>query len=374
MKILLLATHLNLGGIGIYTTSLARQLKFMGKEVIIASSGGELVREIEKEGITHIHIPINTSADIGLHTLVSCLKLLPVVRNKQIDIIHAQTRVTQIIASMLSRKTKAVFITTCHGFFKRRLFRRMLPCWGTRTIAISDAVRQHLVYDFKLPKERISVVCNGIETDRFNRLVSFEDKLHIKKEYGLSNLPVIGIVSRLSGVKGHKYLLGAFASLIKKMPNIQLLIIGDGPRKYREMLKDQAEILGITRSVKFHAACRDTSIPLSIIDVFCHPSLQEGLGLSILEAMAMRIPVVASDVGGIYTLIQHKSNGLLVPPKNEEALSSAIYEILCDKKKAKEMGNISRKIVEEKFTVKMMTDGILNVYEEAIKQRKDSKG
>jgi len=369
MKILLLATHLNLGGIGIYTTSLAGQLKALGNEVIVASSGGELIEEIKREGIAHIDIPINTSADIGFHTIVSYLKLLPIVRDKPIDIIHAQTRVTQIIANMLSRRSKAVFITTCHGFFKRRLFRRMFPCWGTHTIAISDAVRQHLVYDFKLPKEKISVVYNGIETKRFNRLVSSEDKLHIKKEYGLSDLPVIGIISRLSSVKGHKYLLGAFASALKKMPDIQLLVVGDGPRKYKERLKSQAEALGITKRVKFHAACRDTAIPLSIIDVFCHPSLQEGLGLSILEAMAMGIPVVASDVGGIYTLIQHKSNGLLVPSKDEEALSSAILDILSDKEKAKIMGKLSRSIVEQKFTIRMMTDGILKVYKKAIKLR-----
>ena len=366
MRILLLATHLNLGGIGIYTTSLARQLKALGKEVIVASSGGQLVEEIKRQGITHIDIPINTSADIGFHTVVSYLKLLSVIKDNSIDIIHAQTRVTQIIANMLSNRTKAVFITTCHGFFKRRLFRKIFPCWGAHAIAISDAVRQHLVCDFKLPKERVSVVYNGIETERFSRLVSAQDKRHLKKEYGLNDGPVIGIISRLSGVKGHKYLLGAFAIASKKIPGIQLLIIGDGPRKYGEGLKAQAEALGITKSVKFHAACRDTAMPLSIIDVFCHPSLQEGLGLSILEAMAMKLPVVASDVGGIYTLIQHKSNGLLVPPRDEEALSSAILDILSDKEKAKRMGELSRSIVEEKFTLRMMTDGILNVYEKSI--------
>jgi len=370
MKILLLATHLNLGGIGIYTTSLAVQLKALGNEVIIASSGGELAEDIKQKGITHIDIPVNTSADIGFHTFVSYLKLLPVIRDKSIDIIHAQTRVTQIIAYMLSGKGKTAFVTTCHGFFKRRLFRRMLPCWGMRTIAISDAVRQHLVYDFKLPKERIDVVCNGIELSRFNRLVSSEDRLHIKKEYGLGDSPVIGIISRLSSVKGHKHLLGAFAIALKKMPNIQLLIIGDGPQRYKEGLIAQAEALGIRERVKLHPGCRDTAIPLSVIDVFCHPSLQEGLGLSILEAMAMRLPVAASDVGGIYTLIQHNSNGLLVPSGDEKALSNAIIDILSNKEKAKKMGELSRSIVEKRFTVELMAKGILDVYHKAIVPRK----
>ena len=365
MRILLLTTHLDLGGVGIYTLSLAISLKEAGVEVIVSSGGGELVYDLEKAGIEHIYIPVKTSSDVGFHTLVSFFKLHPIIRERCIDIVHAQTRVTQVIAHIISRKTGAVFVSTCHGFFKMKLFRKVLPCWGAHTIAISDAVRQHLVCDLGVLKDNISIIYNGIDAKRFKPNASSADKALIKKQYSLHDGPVIGTISRLSKVKGHKYLLAAFARVLEKTPNAQLLIVGDGPQRYKDSLKLQAEDLGVSSKVYFYPACRDTVIPLSVIDVFCHPSLQEGLGLSILEAMAMELPVVASDVGGIYTLIKHKVNGFLIPSMDEQALADAIVQILSDPGMADKMGKASRDMVLKNFTLDVMRDKVIEVYKHA---------
>ena len=364
MKVLLLTSHLDIGGVGIYTLSLALSLKEAGVDVIVSSSGGVLVYELEKSGIEHIRIPVNTSSDIGFHTLLSVFKLSSVIRQRGIDIVHAQTRVTQIIAHCLSRKTGAFFVSTCHGFFKMKLFRKIFPCWGARTIAISDAVRQHLVCDLGVSKDSIDIIYNGIDAKKFSPHASTMDKAIIKKQYSLHDGPVIGIISRLSKVKGHQYLLGAFAKVSEKMPDAQLLIVGDGPQKYKDSLDSQAKVLGISSKVYFYPACKDTVIPLSVIDVFCHPSLQEGLGLSILEAMAMELPVVASDVGGIYTLIKHKVNGFLISSMDEQALAEAILQILSDPDMADRMGKASRKIVLKNFTLDIMRDKVIEVYKE----------
>jgi glycosyltransferase involved in cell wall biosynthesis len=362
MKILIIATHVNLGGIGVYTLSLACALKEIGEQVSVASSGGELVDDIRHAGIGHIEIPVNTSSDIGLHTLLSYMKLLSFIKEQGIDIIHAQTRVTQVIAYMLSKKTDAAFITTCHGFFKNRLFRRILPCWGTHTIAISDAVRQHLVCDLKVPKDNISLVYNGVDIKRFSPHISADDRMHIRKQFCLGKGPIVGMISRLSSVKGHKYLIKAFAMVLEKIPDAECLIIGDGPDKYINSLKAEADSLRISEKIKFHPACKDTAIPLSVIDVFCHPSLQEGLGLSIIEAMAMGVPVVASDVGGIYTLIKHRHNGLLVSSMDDKAIAEGIIEILSDNAMARHMGIVSRQIVEKDFTIDIMRDKVMDIY------------
>lgn len=362
MKILIIATHVKLGGIGVYTLSLARALKEIGEQVSVASSGGELVDDLRHAGINHIEIPVNTSSDIGLHTLLSYMKLLPFIKEQGIDIIHAQTRVTQIIAYMLSKKTNAAFIATCHGFFKNKLFRRILPCWGTHTIAISDAVRGHLVCDLKVPKDNISLVYNGVDIKRFSPRISADDRMHIRKQFYLGKGPIIGMISRLSNVKGHKYLIKAFAMVSEKIPDAECLIIGDGPDKYIDSLKAEANSLRISEKIKFHPACKDTAIPLSVIDVFCHPSLQEGLGLSIIEAMAMGVPVVASDVGGIYTLIKHRYNGLLVSSMDHKAIAQGIIEILSDNAMARHMGIVSRQIVERDFTIDIMRDKVMGIY------------
>ncbi|MDD5504253.1 MAG: glycosyltransferase family 4 protein [Candidatus Omnitrophica bacterium] len=368
MKILIVTTHLDLGGIGVYTLSLSSALKEAGIEVVVASSGGSLAHELERAGIEHITIPVNTSSDIGFHTLISVARLSSLVKERGIDIVHAQTRVSQVIAYFLCRKTGAGFVSTCHGFFKMKWFRHILPCWGERTIAVSEAVRQHLVCDLKVPKERISTIHNGIDPRRFNPDVSAADKGLIRKQYCLGPGPVVGIVSRLSKVKGHKYLIGAFAKLLQMIPDAQLLIIGDGARGYKNSLVSLASDLGVSSKTFFYPSCKDTTIPLSVIDIFCHPSLQEGLGLSILEAMAMRLPVIASNVGGIYTLIKHRINGLLVPAMNECALAEGIAQIISDPDMARRMGIASRQAVLRDFTLDIMRDKVIEVYEQLIRR------
>ena len=366
MNILLLTTRLNIGGIGIYTTSLAAALKRKGHNLIVASSGGRLIDLISREGIEHIYLPIDTSAEVGPHLLKAYLILSRLIRDRGIQIIHAQTRVAQVIAALLSSSSALPYVTTCHGFFKKRFFRRIFPCWGSRVIAISDAVRDHLVDDMGVEKPDISLVYNGIDLSKFSRSDSRHDRDIIRKEYGVTGYPVIGTISRLSEVKGHRYILEAMPGILSQLPGAQLLIIGDGPSDYLDSLKRLSKDLGIAESVIFHPECEDTGAPLSIMDIFCMASLQEGLGLSILEAMAMRLPVVASDVGGINTLIKDRHNGILVPPKDPARIAQALISILQDKQRAAQMGDISRRIVEERFTLDKMAEGVLAVYRDAI--------
>jgi glycosyltransferase involved in cell wall biosynthesis len=367
MRIILLTTRLNLGGVGVYTSSLARSLKAKGINVTIASSGGALLDEIEDCDIEHINLPIDTSAEVGPHILISYFKLSKVIKERNIQVVHAQTRVSQVIAHYLAKRNKISFISTCHGFFKPRFIRRKFPCWGERVIAISDAVKTHLINDMDVPEKDIRVIYNGIDIDRFSRVYSDQEKKRLRKEYGLRDAKTIGIIARLSDVKGHPYLFRAFKELLKSDPTLQLFVVGDGPSHYRVYLEGLVHDLKIGDNVIFHGSCRDTSKPLSLIDIFCLPSIQEGLGLAILEAMAMGIPVVASDVGGISTLVKDKQNGLLVPPRDEKALAGAVLKILSDTPPAKTMGILSKQMVKDKFSLEKMADEVIKVYQEVIK-------
>ncbi|MCK4827898.1 glycosyltransferase, partial [bacterium] len=117
MNILLITTRLNLGGIGVYASSLARGLKKKGHKVIVASSGGELENVLSNSGIKHIYLPIDTSSEVGPHIMMAVMRLLKVIRKENIQIVHGQTRVSQVIGHYLEKFSKAVFVTTCHGFF-----------------------------------------------------------------------------------------------------------------------------------------------------------------------------------------------------------------------------------------------------------------
>ncbi len=366
MKILLLTTHLNLGGIGCYTLSLAKSLKKHGHNVLVVSSGGDLVSELNREGITHIKIDINTKSELSPRVFLAVFRLRSIINKEGIEIIHAQSRVTQVVADRVAKLSRAPYVTTCHGFFRPHWARRVFGCWGDRVIAISEAVREHLVNDLRVKKEKIALVHNGVDIAKFSHLYSEDEKEKFRAEAGLGSGPVMGIIARLSPVKGHKYLLAAMREVVNLRPDAQLLIVGEGPSK--EGLLNQTIILGLKKNVIFLGSTLDTTKPLSVIDIFALPSLKEGLGLSIMEAQAAGIPVIASNVGGIYTIIKDNENGLLIPPKDSLSLAQAIMKLINNPKLAKKMGERGREIIREKFSLDKMTEKIEEVYIQCVEE------
>jgi glycosyltransferase involved in cell wall biosynthesis len=367
MKILLLTTHLNLGGIGVYVLSLAKGLIQRGHQVVVASCAGDLVAALESYGALHFTINIKTKSEISPKVILAQRELKKIIQEKGIEIIHAHTRVTQVLAHLISKKTGIPYVTTCHGFFKPRLFRKAFPCWGKRCIAISDAVRAHLVNDLGMSKDKIAVVHNGVEIERFSAdRFNQAEKEKIKMGYGLkTDAAILGTVARLSSVKGQHYLILAMKEVLKHFPEAQLLLVGDGSEK--ENLMNLTAELEIEKSVFFIPSTLDTSLPLSVMDIFVFPSLMEGLGLAIIEAQAMGLAVVASDVGGIYTLVKDGVNGFLTHPREPQELAESILKILKDKNKAREFGRQARIQAREKFDLAGMISGIEQVYMEVLK-------
>lgn len=363
MNILYLTNHLNVGGITSYALTLAGGMKRRGHNVYIASSGGELLNRFIASGIEYIPIPIKTKSEVSYKVLISKLKLLKVMKEKGIDIIHANTRVTQVLSYLIQHSCGKPYISTCHGFFKKRLFRKVFPCWGDKVIAISESVKEHLMKDFKVKEEDIRIVHNGIDVNRF-KMHSNEYKIQRKKDLGLSEGSVVGIVARLSGEKGHAYLIKAMQEIIAKSPAVQLLIVGEGRMKGKltSLVKD----LGLEKSVFFIPSVMDTQELLSAVDLFVLPSLKEGLGLALMEAMASGICVVGSDVGGIKSLIQDGYSGLLVKPADSRELSQAIWELLQDSDKANYFAANARNFINQNFSQDKMILETEKVYLECL--------
>lgn len=362
MKILLLTTHLDFGGIGIYCISLAKALKERGHDVRIASKGGALLNELENYGIRHIEINIRTKSELSPLLWKSRFILERIFKQWQPDIIHAQTRVAQVLAWMIFKKTGISYISTCHGFFRPRLSRKLFGFWGKKVIAISDAVREHLVNDLKVKKDKVVLINNGIDIKKFGIPVSDKEKNAYKSRIGIKPGPVVGVIARLSPVKGHRFLLSAVKELLKQYPNLQLLIVGDGPSK-KEIIELTMK-LGIGNCTFIEESAIDTRLSLSVMDVFVLPSVQEGLGLSLLEAMAAGVPVVGSNVGGVYSLIKDAHTGLLVAPQDSEALAAAISRLLSGRKNAMEMAARAKDFVKEKFSLDEMAKNVEAIYEE----------
>jgi len=351
MNILFITNHLNVGGITSYVFTLACGLKKKGHNIYIASSGGELSSKFREAGIISIPVPLKTKKEISPKIIFSLFKLSAIIREKKIDIIHSHSRTTQVLGCWLKKFTGVKHIFTCHGFFKRRFLRRIFPCWGDGIIAISQQVKEHLIDDFKLLVEVIAVVNNGIDIDRFKKVTS-KPKAEIKKKFGLNTGAVIGIIARLSDVKGHKYLIEAMKIVLREYPDSSLLIMGTG--KTQKDLSGLTDNLGIKKSVFFVPEIPDTTDALAVADIFVMPSLQEGLGLALMEAMAAGKAVIGSNVGGIKTLIQDGRNGLLVEPADSPALAQAILTLLNDPAKRLELGKEAQDFIQNNFSQEKM--------------------
>lgn len=168
-------------------------------------------------------------------------------------------------------------------------------------------------------------------------------------------------------VKGHSILFYAFEQLVRDFPFLKLLIVGTGPEKKR--LEEQARELGIAGNVIFAGFRKDIPEVLTAVDIVVQPSLSEGFGLSIIEAMAMEKPVVASAVGGVPEIIKNRVNGLLVPPGDPIALSEAITSVLELPGLARELARSGRETVEKKFTAEAMARKTAEVYEKLVRRR-----
>lgn len=363
MNILLLSTHLNYGGIASYLISLAEGLKERGHKVFIASSGGQAQEYLIHKGIICINIPISTKNEISPKILLSFLKLKKELENYDIDIIHAHTRVTQVLGFFLSKALGLPYISTCHGFFKRRFSRRIFPAWGAQVIAISQSVAEHLEFDFKVKREAIVVVNNGIDFEKFTPVDS-ETKRKIKAEFNLpESAPLIAMIARLSEVKGHAFFIQAMPHILKEFPKAAFLIVGEG--RLKQGLVRQVKKLNLEQSVFFLPMQPETPKVLSIIDCLVSPSLQEGLGLSIIEAQAAGVPVVAFAVGGIVSLIEDRQSGLLVRGQDVSGLALAVERILKDNNLRQYIAKNARENIKQNFSISKMVEETLAVYSKA---------
>jgi glycosyltransferase involved in cell wall biosynthesis len=364
MRVLLLANHVNYGGITAYLLNLCTSLHGQGGfEYVVASRGGELEDEFAKKGVPHIRVPLSTKCEISPKVFASFVRLLPVLKEYKIDCIHANTRVTQVLASFLRAASKKPFVSTCHGYFKPRLSRRLWPCWGQKVIAISDQVRTHLINDFHISPDSIALIYNGVDTAKFRSFGKEEIEAE-KRRLGLdTSKMIIGHIGRLSSVKGQKYLVDAAAILSHRRNDTQFLIIGDGEQE--DELRRLVRAKSLESVVFLRSSAKDISLALSLMDVFVMPSLQEGLGLSLLEAQGAGVPVVATRVGGIPTAVQDHVTGLLCPPADVDVLACAINELLDNRTLREALAANARKQIEEKFSLFGMAQKTLEVYKKA---------
>ncbi|MBI1870453.1 MAG: glycosyltransferase family 4 protein [Chlamydiae bacterium] len=365
IKVLLVASHLDAGGITSYLLTLAKALKEKGVDPFIASGGGQFERSTD---LAHFNIGIHTKSELSLHVLKGAWRMKKIIQEEGIQLIHAQTRVAAVTSFIASHLCGIPFLTTAHGFYRPHRGRKIFPCWGDAVIAISSHVRDHLEKDFKVSHEKIHLIYNGTDLSKLNHLPLEEEKMEFRRQYHLDkDIPTIGIIARLSPVKGHRFLLEALHAL-SKVRKLQCLVVGDGPSR-KEFLDDLTRF-NLKNIVRWIPWTDHSWEVLSLLDVFVLPSLQEGLSLSILEAQAAGVPVVASNVGGISEVVVDGKTGILVPPQDSQALERTLNKMLEDPALARHMGSQGREHVSQKFNLDRMTDKVIALYEKVLSHSK----
>ncbi len=193
MRILHLTSHLNVGGITRYVLSLIQRQVARGHRVILGSDDGDVKANVEASGAAHWRLPLHTSAEFAPQVFWAIQQLTTRLQQEPVDIVHAHTRVGQVVAACVTQRLQIPYVTTWHGIYTRRLGRRLWPCTGDLTVAISGLVQDHLRQVFHVPESRVRRIYNGIDTAHYatppepESLQAYRERWHIPV-----GCPVIG--------------------------------------------------------------------------------------------------------------------------------------------------------------------------------------
>ena len=357
MKIIQILKHTNLGGITTYVYTLTKYLRRRNIEVAVASSGGSWDEKFHKLGVKTFSLPTNTKSELSPKVIASIRGLYSIKKEFDFDIIHSHTRVTQVIAQGFSTISKTPHLATFHGFYgknKKRKGRKIIKAQGLRSVAITPEVKRDLVEIFGADPEKIKVVISGIDLERFDKNIPALE---------LGGSPKIGSAGRLSEVKGFSYLIKSIPEIIKEYPNAHFYIAGEGPQE--DELRHLAEKLKVSQRLTI---LREENLGkfLSALDIFCYPSLEEPLGLSVLEAQYFGLPCVVSDVGGLKILVDNLKTGIRVPAASSHAIASAVKKLINDYVLAKTISENSHKQVIENFDAADRAEEYIKIYKEVL--------
>lgn len=359
MNILQILPELKSGGVERGTVDLAKYLKQQGHKAVVVSAGGPLVNELASAGVTHYSLPVHKKSPFAIWR--STRALSKIVRMEGIDLIHARSRVPAIIAFFVSRATQVPFLTTCHGFYTKHPLSRVMG-WGKLVIVASHIIGKRMRDDFGVPHEKIRLIHRGVDLQEFSYRATPDPGKPV----------VIGMVGRLTPIKGHPLFLRAMARVARVNPNIKIRIIGDAPKtQYKEELLTLTRHLGLSHCVEFLGTRYDIPGLLAGMTVLVAPSVgEEAFGRVAIEAGACGVPVVATRIGGLIDIIENEKNGLLVPPEDPRLLAEAVLRLLKDPETAARLAGALREKVEREFSLDLMFQKTLAVYHEALARKK----
>jgi glycosyltransferase involved in cell wall biosynthesis len=356
-------------------------IKGLSQEFVMGEKEAEAVEEnlnvAEKNSVRIFTLPELVRNIDPIQDIKAFFRLMNIFKSERPRVVHTHTSKAGILGRWAAFLAKVpIIIHTPHGhvfwgYFNRRktsvfiFLERLTARITDRIITLTEQEKKDHLRFAIAPETKFAVIHSGVDLSKFSGVTV--DAFEMKKKLGISEESfVVGTVGRLTPVKGQRYLLEAAVKVVLQKPDTLFVFLGDG--ELLTELNEMASALGIKDHVKFLGWRPDVAEIMTVFDVFVLPSLNEGMGKVLVEAMAMGKPIIASNVGGIPDLVINDDNGLLVAPEDPGAIAETIEGLYRDSVKTRNMGE-KGKLIAAGYSVNAMIQKIDRLYTEVLKLR-----
>ena len=379
-RVLHLITRLDRGGSADNTLLSCLGLDELGWEVTLAygrtTEPSAILAEVERRSsIERVMIPSLVRAVDPISDTRALRTIGEIVGRGRFDLVHTHSSKAGILGRMAARASGARVVHTPHGHVFEGYFNpivsrafvlveRLAARWCDRIVVLTDRGReQHLEHGVGRPDQFVTIH-SGVRLGPFRNGMPRRDAMRLS--LGLPrDARVVGCVARLTPIKGQAHLLDAIARLVERIPQLRLLLVGDG--EDRVALQVRARKEDLRGKVIFTGACADPRPAMAAMDLVVMPSLNEGQGRAVVEAMAAGLPVVASGVGGLPEVLDGERGGLLVPPADPAALAEAIETLVTFPERAASLAEDAR-LRAARYDDRTMVDNLSTLYQSLLRE------
>lgn len=333
---------------------------------------------IEKSSHTDIKIlhGLSYASGIRLHKIIpDVLKLRKYIIENKIDIVHLHGSQDSWVGAfacvglhnVIVLRTKHNIFPMNDNFMNQLLYGKMIDGY----VAISQAIKKQIKEKKYIKNKPIAVIHSAVDMDQFEN-ISDEDVIKFKNDFGITrNNFLIGAVGRLRSEKGFEYLIKSIPNVVRKFPNVKFMIVGSG--SLDADLKQLAKNTGVEDYIIFTGFRKDVPVVLKAFDLFVMPSISEGLGTAVLEAMACGKTIIASNIGGIPDSIKHEETGILIPSATPSEISNAIISLMNNPNLAARLSINAKNFVKENFTIENLVNGNYEFYKKLSRREKKTQ-
>lgn len=368
MKILQVLPELNEGGVERGTMELSREFVRRGVDSLVISKGGRLVQQIEQDGGHHVSYDVCSKNPLTFPLRVSGLRRL--LHNIRPDVVHVRSRLPAWLTWYANRNPHVPLVTTVHGMNSVSRYSRIMT-QGDRVICVSDVVKAHIMRHYPVEEARITVIQRGVDMNLFNPAATSPEFIAgFREQYGLDGRYVVASVGRITWLKDYETFIRAIAQSREAIPEITGLIIGGvraDKQAYLASLQRLASDLGVGDRIVFAGSQQRMPEIYQLSDVVVNASLKMGnVGRTVVEALAMDTPVVATTFEGLDNLVEDGRNGFIIENRDPDGLSERLQQL-----HAHPFVH-TRTSIRREFTLEAMVEDTLAVYRSLLETHADT--